>query len=62
MGGIYNIELLGGIVIWLFKMCKVPLKDCVNKNKYALFVGTVATFIIVFAGIYFGFFISKDKA
>jgi len=54
-GGIYNLELLGGIVIWLFKRCKVPLKDCIHKNKYALLIGTITTFVVVFTGAYLAF-------
>lgn len=39
MGSIHGIRILGGIIIWIFRGFKVPLKDCINKSKYAVEIG-----------------------
>jgi len=47
-GGIYYIRLVGGIVIWLLKRFKVPLKDCIHKGKNAVEVGVITILLIAY--------------
>jgi len=47
-GGIYYLRLVGGIVIWIFKGFKNPLKECIDKNQYAVGIGILAILVIAY--------------
>ncbi len=51
--GTLNIRFVGGVVIWVFKGFKVPLKECINDYTFAFIVGVIAILIITFSCFYF---------
>ena len=52
MGGTYNIRLIGGIVIWIFKGFKTSLKDCINDFTNSFIVGIITILVLFYFGIY----------
>lgn len=56
MGSPQGIRILGGIIIWLFKGLKVPLNDCINKNKNAFVVGCIVILVAIYLVIYIASF------
>ena len=53
MGSLHGIRIVGGMTIWLFKGFKVPLKDCINKSKYAIEIGTITVLVVTYIIVLF---------
>lgn len=49
----HHIRLVGGFVIWIFKGCKVPLKDCINNFVYSFIIGVITILIVAYFIFYF---------
>ena len=47
-GGIYYLRLIGGIVIWLAKGFKTPLKECIDNEQYAGEIGFASIILIAY--------------
>jgi hypothetical protein len=52
LGDMGHIRIIGGIVIWVLKGFKVPLKECVNDYTFAFIIGIITILIIAFLCFY----------
>jgi hypothetical protein len=52
-GGIGDMKVIGGFVIWSFKGFKGSFNECITNYKNSYLVGIITVLIVAFLCIYF---------